>query len=198
VGDLSASDRSCSRVDLFWIPLGAGGRGFVRWNGRVYEAIKSRVDHRPPRDLYHTALEVRVPDGRFVIENAWPSPDSDTASRGVTVEGPVFSRRLMHFRSFRYEVRCWRNGVIPDVGEAVAGPQRLTTDPQDASALLALVAEVPPLAWGRQPPEVRDMWNSNSVIAWLLARCGLPAGELRPPEGGRAPGWKAGIAVAAR
>jgi hypothetical protein len=42
------------------------------------------------------------------------------------------------------------------------------------------------------------MWNSNSVIAWLLERTGLPAADLFPPAGGRAPGWKAGIAVARR
>jgi hypothetical protein len=39
-------------------------------------------------------------------------------------------------------------------------------------------------------------WNSNSVIAWLLARAGLSAETVRPPPGGRAPGWAAGVAVA--
>jgi len=34
------------------------------------------VKHRRPLDLYHCALEVRVPEGRFVIENAWPIPDA--------------------------------------------------------------------------------------------------------------------------
>ena len=34
------------------------------------------------------------------------------------------------------------------------------------------------------------MWNSNSVIAWLLASSGLPMDEIGPPAGGRAPGWK--------
>ncbi len=28
----------------------------------------------------------------------------------------------------------------------------------------------------------REMWNSNSVISWQLARAGLPAGEIRPVE----------------
>ena len=41
------------------------------------------------------------------------------------------------------------------------------------------------------------MWNSNSVISWLLALSGLDPDRLDPPTGGRAPGWKAGI-VAAR
>jgi hypothetical protein len=32
-------------VDLFWLPLGAGGR-FVRSNGRFYEALAARLEHR--------------------------------------------------------------------------------------------------------------------------------------------------------
>jgi hypothetical protein len=42
------------------------------------------------------------------------------------------------------------------------------------------------------------MWNSNSVISWLLARSGLPTEVIRPPAGGRAPGWHAGLVVARR
>jgi len=185
-------------IDLYWIPLGAGGAGFVRLNGRMYEAVKARLEGRGPLDLYHTALEIRVPEGRFVVENAWPSPDSDTASRGVVVEGPVGSRRIARFRPFRYEVRCWRDGVIPDAGEAVESPQTLSNDPGQARRLLGLVASVPALIWGRDEAGTGDMWNSNSVIAWLLARSGLPTDEIRPPPGGRAPGWKAGILAAHR
>jgi hypothetical protein len=40
------------------------------------------------------------------------------------------------------------------------------------------------------------MWNSNSVVAWLLATAGLPAERLHPPPHGRAPGWAAGLEVA--
>jgi hypothetical protein len=60
-------------VDLFWIPLGAGAH-IVRWNGKVYEAIKALAQRRPRCDLYHSALEVTVPQGRFVIE-VTPIPD---------------------------------------------------------------------------------------------------------------------------
>lgn len=42
------------------------------------------------------------------------------------------------------------------------------------------------------------MWNSNSVISWLLARSGLPAEAILPPTGGRAPGWHAGLVTARR
>lgn len=185
-------------IDLFWIPLGAGGAAMVRVNGRIYEAVKARIEHREPLDLYHTALEVRVPDGRYTVENGWPSPDSDTAARGVVVEGPVWSRRLSRFRIFRYEIRCWKDGTIPDMDEAVASPQPLSHDPDLAHRLLALVPMVPPLVWGRDESGTGEMWNSNSVVAWLLSRAGLDTADLQPPPGGRVPGWNSGITVARR
>jgi hypothetical protein len=42
------------------------------------------------------------------------------------------------------------------------------------------------------------MWNSNSMIAWVLAATGIPVSVIRPPAHGRAPGWDAGLAVARR
>jgi hypothetical protein len=42
------------------------------------------------------------------------------------------------------------------------------------------------------------MWNSNSIIAWILERSGIDASTIHPPPSGRAPGWNAGIAVARR
>lgn len=182
-------------VDLYWIPLGAGGAWFVRLNGLVYEAITARLEERRPLDLYHAALEVHVPQSRYVIE-VTPIPDSHLDSRGVVFEGPVGSSWLSGLRMFRYEVRRWRSGVIPDVGDAVASPQRLSHDPEHALRLLDLVATVPPLVWGRDQLGVGDMWSSNSVISWLLARSGLPVERIRPPIGGRAPGWRAGIILA--
>ena len=50
-------------IELYWLPWGAGG-WFVRLNGRLYEVIHARLEHRRPLDLYHTALVVRVPKGR--------------------------------------------------------------------------------------------------------------------------------------
>lgn len=185
------------RIDLFWLPLGAGGH-FVRLNGRVYEAIQARREGRRRLDLYHSALEVRVPEGRYVIETAWPIPDAEPASRGVVVEGPVGSRRMARFRVFRYEVRRWLDGVIPDVLEAVSSPQRLSDDEALARRVLGLVGAVPPLVWGRDELEAGEMWNSNSVVSWLLVRSGLETQGIRPPVGGRAPGWGAGVLAAGR
>jgi hypothetical protein len=182
-------------VELYWLPLGAGG-WFVRLNGRIWEAVHARLEHRRPLDLYHTALVVRVPEGRSTIENCWPIPDADGPSRGVLVEGPVASRRLGRWRVFRYEVRCWPDGSIADAGQAVASPQLLSEDPVLARRLLALVGSLPSPVWGRDELGTGEMWNSNSVIAWLLARSGLPTNAIRPPPGGRAPGWRAGVTVA--
>ena len=126
-------------IELYWLPLGAGG-WFVRLNGRIYEAIHALLELRRPLDLYHTALVVHVPGGRFVIEDCWPIPDADgPTSRGVLVEGPVGSRQMARWRVFRYEVRRWRDGVIADASEAVASPQLLSQDPVVAHRLLALV-----------------------------------------------------------
>lgn len=182
-------------VDVYWLPLGAGG-WFVRFNGRLYEALLARREHRRPLDLYHSALEVRVPEGRLVIENAWPIPDADGLSRGVVVEGPVGSPFLGRLRPFRYEVRRWRDGCIPDAAYAVASPQLVSGDLRQARRLLELVPSVPPLRWGRDELGIGDMWNSNSVVSWLLAGSGLAAEHIHPPQGGRAPGWKAGLELA--
>lgn len=183
-------------IDLFWIPLGSGGNGYVRANGRLYEKVMARRERRRPLDLYHTALVVSVAGRRVVVENAWPSPDSDSSSRGVVVEGPVFVRGAARLRPLRYEIRRWPNGVIPDLDEAVDSPRRLTERSADAERLLSLVPAVPPLVWGRDESNAGEMWNSNSVIAWLLARTDPRLAEVQPPREGRAPGWRAGIVVA--
>jgi hypothetical protein len=183
-------------IDLYWLPLGAGGHS-VRLSGRVYEAVSARLRRRPTCDLYHSGLVVHVPEGQFVIEQA-PVRDSNGTERGVVAEGAVGARWAGRFRIFRYEVRRWRNGVIPDVAEAVDSPQRLSDDPLQARRLLDLVPSVPTPVWGRDEFRAGEMWNSNSVISWLIARSGIAAESIPLPAGGRAPGWEAGIAIARR
>lgn len=194
--DAGMTAKSEPGVDLYWLPLGAGGHS-VRLNGLVFEAVVARLERRPPCDLYHSALEVRAPSGQFVIEQA-PVRDNDGAKRGVVAEGAVGSRLAGRFRIFRYEVRRWRDGVIPDVGEAVESPQQLTGDPLLAQHVLDLVPAVPTLVWGRDESQAGEMWNSNSLISWLIARSGLHFESVHPPAGGRAPGWRAGLVVARR
>jgi hypothetical protein len=186
-----------SGVDLYWLPLGAGGYS-VRLNGRVYEAVAARLARRPACDLYHSALVVHVPEGRFVIEQAPAGGGSGAGRRGVVAEGPVGQRWAGRLRIFRYEIRCWRDGVIPDVAEAVESPRRISEDRLRAQTFLALVRSVPTPVWGRDELGVGEMWNSNSVVSWLIVRSGLAAETIPLPRGGRAPGWNAGIAMARR
>ena len=183
-------------VDLYWLPLGAGGH-FVRFNGRTYEALIARIQRRPAYDLYHSALQVRVPEATFVIEQT-PVPDLSGEQRGVVASGAVGSRWAGRLRIFRYEIRVWRNGHIPDVAEAVESPRRLSNEEERARRVLDVVAQVPTPVWGRDELGTGEMWNSNSVIAWVIARSGLDAESIRPPAEGRAPGWQAGLQVAQR
>ena len=184
-------------VDLYWLPLGAGGH-FVRLNGRIYETLAAWRDKRAPRDLYHSALVVIASEGHFVIEQAWPIPDRDGAKRGVVAGGPVGIRWAGTLRALRYEIHRWRDGVIADIDEAVESPQRLSDDPLVAQRVLELVPEAPTPTWGRDELDTGEMWNSNSLISWLIVRSGLDIDAVQPPAGGRAPGWRAGVVVARR
>ncbi len=183
-------------VELYWLPLGAGGHS-VRYNGRVYEALVARRDRRQPCDLYHSALRVRHDDQIYVIEQA-PSLGFSGQKRGVVAGGAVGSRWLGGLRIFRYEIRVWPGGSIADVAEAVESPTRLSDDEACARRVLATVPRVPTPVWGRDELAAGEMWNSNAVIAWVIASSGIEVQSIRPPAGGRAPGWHAGLVVARR
>jgi hypothetical protein len=183
-------------IDLFWIPLGADGH-VVRLNGLAYEAIHAFVHRRPRTALYHSALEILVPEGRVVVE-VTPIPDEHGRDRGVVAEGPVGTRWAGRVRLFRYEVRRWTGGSIPDAGAAVASPVRVADDLTSARRAFDALPTVPTFVWGRDACGVGDMWNSNSVIAWTLVRAGLDVEGIEPPPGGRAPGWQAGLVAARR
>lgn len=183
-------------VDLYWIPLGAGGH-CVHFNGKVFEALEAARQHRVRDDLYHAALIVHVDGERYTIELA-PSPNANEASRGVVATGAVGSRLIGGLRPFRYEVRCWRGGSIPDLHYAVGAPQRLTTDPHTARQVLHEIPNVPTPVWGRDELKTGEMWNSNSLISWSLATTGLASDQLQLPPHGRAPGWDSGLTVARR
>jgi hypothetical protein len=183
-------------VDLSWIPLGAGGHS-VRFNGIVYERIVARRQHRPPENIVHSALEVRLDGARSTIEMT-PVPDGRGRARGVVAEGPVGLRVAGRLRIFRYEVRRWRDGVVPDLAYALTPPVRLTDDPATARRVLDLLPTVPTLVWGRDELRTGDMWSCNSIISWVLTAAGIDTASIARPARCRAPGWEAGIAVAHR
>jgi hypothetical protein len=178
-----------------WIPLGAGA-SVVRRSGRLFEYLSALVQRRRRHDLYHSALEVTVPAGRFVIEMA-PIPDRHGDRRGVVGEGAVGTRWVGRLRVFRYENRRWFDGFIPDAAAAVS-TVRVSDDQATAQQILDLVPSVPTPVWGRDELGAGEMWNSNSLTSWLLSSAGVDVSIAGPPPHGRAPGWDAGVTVAAR
>lgn len=186
-----------SRIDLYWIPVGAGGREIVRICARLYEIVAAALQRRKPQALFHTALVITGGSARRVVECAWPAPDDDLSSRGVVAVGPVFTRGLGKLRIFRYEVRCWDDGVIADLGYATRS-LRISADDATVERVVAAVASVPNHCWGRDVLSTGEMWNSNSVISYALAIAGVPVADIEMPAGGRAPGWISGIAAAVR
>jgi hypothetical protein len=115
--DNEPSEQSAAAVRLYWIPLSAGldvvRLNVARLSGKVFEAVSALAQQRPPCDLYHAALEVSVPSRRFVIEMTG-ARDRHGCERGVVCQGAMFAPWLGRFRLFRYEVRCWPGGTIPD------------------------------------------------------------------------------------
>jgi hypothetical protein len=184
-------------LTVVWLPLGAGEPlPVVRWSGRCYEALVASRERRPRRDLFHSALEAELDGHRYVVEMApvWRAP---ARCRGVVGEGAVGLPVLGRSRWFRYEVRRWRDGVIPDRAEATSVVPVLT-DVARTATLLDLVPGFPLATWGLDEQGTGDMWNSNSLVSWLLTASGHGLDAVGPPADGRAPGWRAGALVGSR
>ena len=99
--------KSVAGVDLYWLPLGAGGH-FVCLNGRVFEAVVSRLEHRPACDLYHSALQVRVPEGRLLIDRLMPCYDAVRAEHAI-VPGDIAT---VYAATRRADfIRAWRESA---------------------------------------------------------------------------------------
>jgi hypothetical protein len=194
VGETNSGSRSY-RVELAWIPLGAGSR-VVQVSGAIFEALSALLQRRPRFTLFHSALLIGADEGDYVIEMA-PEVDQFGERRGVVATGPVGMRMAGRFRLFRYEIRRWRNGSIPDL-PAAKEIVPISLDSTQVDRLLALVAHVPTPVWGRDQMHAGEMWNSNSVISWCLSQVGIDTAALQPPMRGRAPGWTAGSIVANR
>ena len=185
-------------LDLYWIPLGAGNR-VVQFSGRTFEAIAARWGRRSPCDLYHSALVASLGADEYFIEMT-PVPGGSRAptDRGVVAVGVVGTAWVRRVRIFRYEIRRWCNGTIPDLAAAVGDPVRVSNEERDVAVALDAVPGVPTPVWGRDELRAGEMWNSNSVVSWILTVSGLVDRAGGPPPGGRAPGWDAGITVASR
>jgi hypothetical protein len=180
-------------VDLYWIPLGAG-QPSVRFNGFVYERVVSLIQYRTPRAIYHSALCLTLPEARYMVEM---TPEHrNPEDRGVVARGAVGSRLVRGIRLFRYEIRRWPEGVVPDLAFAVDSPVRVTDDPARTRRVFDALAFVPTPVWGRDELDLGEMWTCNSVIAWALAQGGADTDSLHWPPNSCAPGWDAGLRLA--
>jgi hypothetical protein len=108
------------------------------------------------------------------------------------LEGAVGSRLAGRYRLFRYEIRRWHDGVIPDIGEAVSSPVRVTQDLVQASLVLDLVESVPALVWDgtratRATCGIRTRWSHGCS----LALASILAGYGRRPVVARRGGARA-------
>lgn len=171
------------RVALTWAVVGEGGHVAIRTSHWWEVAVAAR-EHRPPRTLYHGALELVV-DGRPLVVEM--TPTWGRASREVVATGPVGSRWLGWSPFFRYEIRYTRPPALSEHEGSVLRDGR-----EAVEAVLDAVPRVPRLTWGRAVGPSGDMWSSNSVVSWVLADARLLDG-LGPPPAGRAPGWDAGL-----
>jgi hypothetical protein len=69
----------------------------------------------------------------------------------------------------------------------VSSPIRVVNDLARAQRVLDLVPSVPTPVWGRDELHTGEMWNSNSLTSWLLARAELPYPGLVDADGRDAP-----------
>lgn len=182
-----------STVAVWWIPVGAGG-WLVRRASGLWERMAASREGRAAQPLLHAAIEMTGPRGRSVIEMA-PAWSGPRTARGVVGTGPVGLPVLGLSVFFRYEIRCWRDGTIPDLAFALTPPRIHETSEVVADAIIMDAARAPCYVWGRDVLGIDDMWNSNSLISWLLTRAGI---DEHPPADSRAPGWLCGIEAARR
>ena len=77
-------------------------------------------------------------------------------------------------------------------------PVPISADVAVIRHVMALLGKVPTPVWGPDELHTGEMWNSNSVISWVLDQASLLDRAGMPPPAGRAPGWDAGVIVAHR
>jgi hypothetical protein len=184
-------------VELYWLPVGAGTSRFQQASLRLWEAIEAARARRPRQKLVHAALKIAAEDG--IPHTLELMPAFVRADASPLITGPVGIRPAGRLRLFRYQFLCLRADRLPDEDFAFAAPVLLSEDPAAAARVLDLGHRVPRYTWGRRVPGTSEMWTSDSVVSWLLARAALtdPLAPLLPPPGTRAPGWQAGFQVIA-
>jgi hypothetical protein len=186
------TEERANYLDLWWLPVGAGTH-FQRASLALYEAVAAALARRPRAALYHSALKGALDSRPFTLE-LMPIPARPQAP--PVVSGPVGWRPAGRLRIFRYQLAITAGVALPDEEYAPGPPLTLTTVPRDVGRVLEIAPSLPAHTWGRKLRGTSEMWNSNSAVAWLLARAGLRPETIHVPAGGRAPGWRAGLQLA--
>lgn len=120
-----------------------------------------------------------------------PSRLRSGSRRGVVAEGPVGAHWAGRFRMFRYEIRLWRGGHIPDVAEAIESPKRLSDDEHRARRVLDAVAGVPTPVCGRDELGTSEMWKLE--FRDRVGGCTVGHGRRVDPRANPGPStWAAG------
>ncbi|MEZ4481007.1 MAG: hypothetical protein R3B97_07590 [Dehalococcoidia bacterium] len=183
----------CS-ADLYWMPVGAGTSGFQQASLRFWESIEAAhvlTVHALGSFIRRSSL--RSPGGRVHA-----GTDASIRRRPPPLAtGPVGIRGADRIRLFRYQLRRVPGETLPDEEWAEGEPIHLTGDCDAVRRIVALAPSTPPHVWGRRVRGTKEMWTSDSVISWLLRSAGIDLSKVAIPPGGRAPGWSAGIALAA-
>lgn len=183
-------------VDLYWLPVGAETSRIQQWSLRRWEALSAILSRRPRMDLYHPGLKLRAGSDTTYTMELTPAFIGSPAEPAMT--GPVGFRGADRWKLFRYQLRCLEAETLPDEEWAVESPIHLSQDRPTAERVLALAPKVPPYTWGRRVKGTSEMWTSASVVAWMLVKADIDAALIPLPQGGRAPGWEAGLEVALR
>ena len=186
---------TCS-ADLYWMPVGAGTSRFQQASLRLWESIEAARARRPRQKLFHSALKLSLVDeGAFTLEL---TPAFVGGPLPPLATGPVGIRGADRLRLFRYQLRRVPGDTLPDEEWAEGEPFHLTDDCEAVRRIVALAPSTPPHVWGRRVRGTNEMWTSDSVISWLLVRAGIDLSNVLIPAGGRAPGWSAGLSLAAK
>ena len=122
---------------------------------------------------------------RYVVEMT-PAWGAGGINRGVVTSGPVGHGWLERWALFRYGIHRWRDCAIPDIDSAIGGALQITSDAIETRRLFDLVPQFPLATRGGDELAAGDMWNSNSLVAWLISMAGIDVG-VSPPANGCAP-----------
>ena len=190
------SARPVATVVVYWIPLGAGVVGCPHQRQAVRGGVGDPPRARTCRSTTPPSRSRSRKDASSSRWHPWPTLTASAAApseQGRSVPGGRGGCGSFATRSAAGATACFQTPPLLSVV-----PSSWPRTPRVARRLIELVPTVPTPTWGRDELSTGEMWNSNSVTSWLLARSGVEVGGLGPPDGGRGPGWDAGLAVAAR